>query len=138
LPSKSKLEHFKLVLETHVAEAERIIENAEQEVRASSVKHADAADQAAAEYERQASTFKANAARQTLRSLGQALDRICQGTFGECVQCGSEEVWRLLFALLIAFSLEQITALGGIVGRSRNLRPERSFLHSVECVSWLA
>lgn len=90
MPSKSKLEHFKLVLETHVAEAERIIENAEQEVRASSVKHADAADQAAAEYERQASTFKANAARQTLRSLGQALDRICQGTFGECVQCGSD------------------------------------------------
>lgn len=47
MPSKSKLEHFKLVLETHVAETERIIENAEQEVRASSVKHADTADQAA-------------------------------------------------------------------------------------------
>jgi DnaK suppressor protein len=90
LPPKSTAEHYKRVLETHIAEAERIIANAEQEVRASSVKHADAADQAAAEYERQASTFKATAARQTLRSLQQALERIRQGTFGECVQCGSD------------------------------------------------
>jgi len=89
LPSK-KNEQFKRVLEARLAEAERMIANAEQEVRASSVKHADAADQAAAEYERQASTFKAAAARQTLRSLEQALERIRQGTFGECVQCGSD------------------------------------------------
>jgi DnaK suppressor protein len=89
LPSK-KTEQFKRVLEDRIAEAERIIANAEQDVRASSVRHADAADQAAAEYERQASAFKATAARQTLRSLKQALERIRQGTFGECVQCGSD------------------------------------------------
>lgn len=90
MPSKNTIEHHKRALEDRIAEAERIIANAEQEVKASSVRHPDAADQAAAEYERQASTFKAAAARQTLRSLQQALERIRQGTFGECVQCGSE------------------------------------------------
>ena len=90
MPSKSTVEHHKRVLESRIAEAERVIANAEQEVRASSVKHADAADQSAAEYERQASTFKATTARQTLRSLQQALERIRQGTFGECLQCGSD------------------------------------------------
>ena len=89
MPS-NRAERLKRVLENHIAEAERIIANAEQEVRASSVKHADPADQAAAEYERQASTFKATAARQTIQMLQQALERIRQGTFGECVQCGSE------------------------------------------------
>ena len=88
--SKSTIEHHKRVLEDRIAEAERIIANAEQEVKASSVRHADASDQAAAEYERQAITFKATAARQTLRSLEQAFERIRQGTFGECLQCGSD------------------------------------------------
>jgi DnaK suppressor protein len=99
LPSKSTIEHHKRVLEAQIAEAERIIANAEQEVRASSVRHPDAGDQAAAEYERQASTFKASAARQTLRSLKQALERIRQGTFGECMQCGSEIEPRRLEAI---------------------------------------
>ena len=90
MPSKSTIEHHKRVLEQRIAEAERIIANAEQEVRAASVRQADAADQAAAEYERQASTFKATAARQTVRTLHQALERIRQGSFGECEQCGSE------------------------------------------------
>lgn len=90
MPSKSEIERLKRVLETHIAEADRIIANTELEVRASSARHPDTADQAAAEYERQASTFKATAARQTIRMLQQALERIRQGTFGECQQCGSD------------------------------------------------
>lgn len=90
LPSTKKFERFKRALEDRIAETERIIANAEQEVRSTSMRQADAADQASAEYERQSSTFKATAARQTIRTLQQALERIRQGTFGECQQCGSE------------------------------------------------
>ena len=89
MPSK-KSDHFKQILEDRIAEQERIVANAEQELRAFSVRQPDAADQAAAEYERQASTFKATAARQTIRVLQQAVERIRQGKFGECLQCGGE------------------------------------------------
>jgi DnaK suppressor protein len=99
LLSSKKTEHFKQLLESRIADAEHAISNAEQEARASSARHADSADQAAAEYERQALTFKAAAARQTLSSLNQALERMRQGTFGECAQCGSEIEAKRLEAL---------------------------------------
>ena len=88
--SANKFEHFKRVLEARIEEASRVLANAETEQKASSARHADEADQAAAEYERQALSFKAAAARQTLSALNQALERIRQGTYGECAQCGSD------------------------------------------------
>ena len=88
--SASKLEHFKRVLEGRIEEASRVLDNAEQEQKASSARHADQADQAAAEYERQALSFKAAVARQALSALNQALERIRKGIYGECGQCGSE------------------------------------------------
>ena len=39
--SAKKTEHFRQLLETRIAESERILANAEQEVRASSARHAD-------------------------------------------------------------------------------------------------
>jgi DnaK suppressor protein len=90
LVSTKKIEHFKQVLEARIAETEHAIEDAEQEIRANSARHADAADQAAAEYERQTLAHKAAVARQTLRNLTQALARMRQETFGECVQCGND------------------------------------------------
>ena len=85
-----KTEHFKLLLEARIVEAERTIANSEQEIRAISARQADNADQAAAEYERQALAHKAVVARQTLQNLRQALERIVQGTFGECAECGND------------------------------------------------
>src|SRR5499433_2369512 len=85
-----KTEHFKLLLEARIVEAERTIANSEQEIRAISARQADNADQAAAEYERQALAHKAVVARQTLQNLKQALERIVQGTFGECAECGND------------------------------------------------
>jgi len=51
---------------------------------------ADPADQAAAEYERQSIVHKSNTARQMLRTLTQALERIRLGSFGECAACGGD------------------------------------------------
>jgi DnaK suppressor protein len=96
LLSGKKLQHFKENLEAQIAETERVLANAEQETRASSARHADSADQAAAEYERQTLAHKADSARQTIRRLEDALKRIKQGTFGECAHCAGEiEVKRL-------------------------------------------
>jgi DnaK suppressor protein len=88
--SSKKVEEFRTLLESRVAESQRILLSAEQETRASSARHADSADQAAAEYERQTLAHKAGIARQTIRRLEDALIRIKQGTFGECAHCAGD------------------------------------------------
>jgi len=88
--SGKKAEHFKQLLETRIAELNHVLATAEQETRAGAARHADPADQAAAEYERQAIVHKSNTARQMLKTLGQALERIRQGSFGECAECGGD------------------------------------------------
>jgi DnaK suppressor protein len=98
LPAK-KTAHFKQRLETRITELEHVLANAEQETRASNVRHADAADQAASEYERQSLIHKAAAARQTLRVITQALERIGQGSFGECAECGGDIEFKRLEAI---------------------------------------
>jgi len=90
MPSVKKLEHFKSLLQSRIAVTERTIAEAEQEIRAISARQADVGDQAAAEYERQALAHKAEAARQSLRQLSHALERIRQGIFGECAECGKD------------------------------------------------
>ena len=47
-------------------------------------------DQAASEYERQSLVHQAATARQMLKNLTQALERMRQGTFGECTECGGD------------------------------------------------
>ncbi len=90
MPPRTKFDAFKRLLETRIAETERTIANSEQEIRASSARQSDTADQAAAEFERQSLAHKAAVARQTLRNLTQALDRVRKGTFGECADCGND------------------------------------------------
>jgi len=81
--SGKKAEHFKQLLETHISELNRVLATAEQETRASAARHADPADQAAAEYERQSIVHKSNTARQMLKTL-------TQENFGECAECGGD------------------------------------------------
>jgi RNA polymerase-binding transcription factor len=88
--ASKQIEQFKQLLQSRIAETERTIVDAEHEMRAISARQADTADQAAAEYERQTLAHKAAVARQTLRNLTQALERIREGTFGECAQCGND------------------------------------------------
>jgi RNA polymerase-binding transcription factor len=88
--SGKKADHFKQLLETRISELNRVLATAEQETRASAARHPDPADQAAAEYERQSIVHKSNAARQMLRTLTQALERIRHGSFGECAECGGD------------------------------------------------
>jgi DnaK suppressor protein len=88
--SGNKIEEFRTLLESRIAESRRVLASAEEEIRANAARHADSADQAAAEYERQTLAHTADIARQTIRRLEDALTRIRQGTFGECAQCAGE------------------------------------------------
>lgn len=88
--SAKKTEFFKHLLETRIAEVERTLRTAERDVRAMAVKHADPADQAASEYERQGLAHEMVTARQTLKGLKDALSALRQGRFGECADCGGE------------------------------------------------
>lgn len=88
--SSKKIEYFKQFLEARIAELESTLDAAERETRVDAARYADPADQAASEYERQAVIHKATTARQMIGVLSQALDRLRQGTFGECASCGGE------------------------------------------------
>jgi DnaK suppressor protein len=88
--SPRKAEHFKQLLETRIAQQESILETAQRETRGDAARHADPADQAASEYERQSLMHKAAAARQMIQTLNQALYRLQEGVFGECAECGGE------------------------------------------------
>jgi DnaK suppressor protein len=69
---------------------EHALATAKEETREASARHADPADQAASEYERQSLVHQAATARQMLKNLTQALVRMRQGTFGECAECGGD------------------------------------------------
>ena len=64
---------------TLISELDHAVAAAEREAREREDKHADLLDQAASEYERQALVHKAATARQTLKNLTQALERMRQG-----------------------------------------------------------
>jgi DnaK suppressor protein len=81
---------FRKVLESRIAEAERILSSAQQEAQDYAIRQADEVDQAANEYARQAAAYKAIAARQTLKMLREALKWLDQGIYGECSDCGGE------------------------------------------------
>ena len=94
--SATQREEFRRILETRIAELDHAVAAAEQEAREGAAKHADPADQAASEYERQSLVHKAATARQMLKNLTQALESLRQGSFGECIECsGGIELKRL-------------------------------------------
>lgn len=88
--SAKKLNHFRQLLEPRIAQLERALAAAEREARASATKHADPADQAASEYDRQALATKVASMRHTLAGLRQALKALQEGRFGECADCSGE------------------------------------------------
>ena len=101
IPAK-KLEEYRRALEARIAELDRSAAAAEREARTLGTKTADAMDQAALEYEKQAALHKASVDRQLRKNVMQALERIRQGTYGECVNCGGEIEPKRLEALPFA------------------------------------
>ncbi len=88
---KKKLEAFKKRLETRQQELRRTVSRTEQDGRTVDEDSAqDIADRAASSYNKEFLFHQSNSERQLLQMVESALERIRQGSFGECISCGRE------------------------------------------------
>ena len=88
---KKKLEQFKKRLETRQQELRRTVSRTQQDGRSADDEATqDIADRAASSYHKEFLFHQSNNDRQLLQMVEKALDRIRQGTFGECISCGKE------------------------------------------------
>ena len=88
---KKKLDSFKKRLETRQQELRRMVSRTEQDGRTVDTDSAqDIADRAASSYTKEFLFHQSNNDRQLLQMVENALSRIREGTFGECISCGKE------------------------------------------------
>ena len=88
---KKRLEQFKKKLEERQQELRRVVSRTEQDGRdADSEVAQDIADKAANSYNKEFLFHLSNADRQLLQMVENALARIREGNFGECISCGKE------------------------------------------------
>jgi DnaK suppressor protein len=88
---KKKLESFKKRLETRQQELRRMVTRTQQDGRSADEDTAqDIADKAASSYNKEFLFHQSNNDRQLLMMVENALSRIREGSFGECISCGKE------------------------------------------------
>jgi DnaK suppressor protein len=88
---KKRLEQIKKKLETRQQELRRIVSRTEQDGRSADMDTAqDIADRAANSYTKEFLFHQSNNERQQLLLVENALSRIREGVFGECVNCGAD------------------------------------------------
>jgi len=88
---KKRLDQFKKRLETRQHELRRLVVRNVQDGRAADEQAAqDVADKAANSYTKEFLFHQSNNDRQLLQLVEEALNRIREGSYGECVNCGSE------------------------------------------------
>ncbi len=88
---KKKTEYFKKRLVTKRQELERIVSRVEQDGRfADEETPQDLADKAANSYTKEFLFSQSNNDRFVLQLVVEALGRIDEGSYGECLQCGGE------------------------------------------------
>jgi DnaK suppressor protein len=88
---KKKLESFKKRLEDRQGELRHIMTRAAQDGREADAEAAqDIADRAANSYTKEFLFSQSHNERQLLVMVDSALDRIRDGSFGECISCGNE------------------------------------------------
>jgi DnaK suppressor protein len=88
---RKKLEVFKKRLEDRQRELRHIMNRTAQDGRDADLESAqDIADRAANSYNKEFLFSQSNNERQLLQMVDNALTRIREGTFGECISCGEE------------------------------------------------
>jgi len=88
---KKKLETFKKRLETRQQELRRMVSRTQQDGRTADEDVAqDIADKAASSYNKEFLFHQSNNDRQLLMMVENALARIREGSFGECISCGKD------------------------------------------------
>ena len=88
---KKKLEAFRKRLEDRQKELRLTMSRSAQDGREADLESAqDIADRAANSYNKEFLFHQSNNERQLLQMVDAALERIREGTFGECISCGEE------------------------------------------------
>src|SRR5271165_421430 len=88
---KKKLEVFKKRLEERQRELRETVNRTTHDGREADLESAqDIADRAANSYNKEFLFHQSNNERQLLQMVEAALDRMREGTFGECISCGEE------------------------------------------------
>jgi DnaK suppressor protein len=88
---KKRLEHFKKMLEDRQHTLRRNVSRTELDGRNAEEGTAqDIADRAATSYNKEFLFHQSNSERQLLAMVESALERIREGSFGECISCGRE------------------------------------------------
>lgn len=88
---KKKLEQYKKRLEERQQELRRVVSRNVQDGRDADLETAqDIADKAASSYTKEFLFSQSNNERQLLALVEEALGRIREGSFGECVNCGND------------------------------------------------
>lgn len=88
---KKKVEAFKKRLETRQQELRKMVSRTQQDGRSADEDVAqDIADKAASSYNKEFLFHQSNADRQLLQMVENALARIREGSFGECISCGKD------------------------------------------------
>ncbi len=88
---KKKIDYFKKRLETRQQELRRTVSRTEQDGRTVDEESTqDIADRAASSYNKEFLFHQSNNDRQLLQMVENALGRMREGTFGECISCGTE------------------------------------------------
>ena len=88
---KKKLEAFRKRLETRQQDLRRMVSRTEQDGRTVDEESTqDIADRAASSYNKEFLFHQSNNDRQLLQMVENALARVHEGTFGECISCGKE------------------------------------------------
>ena len=89
---KKVLEQFKRTLEDRQRLLRESVSRTEQDGRTADVSDSaqDIADRASSSYQKEFLFHQSNTDRQLLLLVDGALDRIRQGSYGECIACGNE------------------------------------------------
>jgi len=88
---KKRIDQFKKRLETRQHELRRLVSRNVQDGRAADEQAAqDIADKAANSYTKEFLFHQSHNDRQLLQLVEEALGRIREGSYGECVNCGNE------------------------------------------------
>lgn len=88
---KKKMDGFKKRLEERQRELRQTVSRTAQDGREADLETAqDVADRAANSYTKEFLFSQSSSERQTLQMVEGALNRIREGTFGECISCGEE------------------------------------------------
>jgi DnaK suppressor protein len=88
---KKRLEAFRKKLEERQQQLRKTVTRTEQDGRTADLDTAqDVADRAASSYNKEFLFHQSNSERQLLQMVEGALNRIREGTYGECISCGRE------------------------------------------------